>query len=109
MNDEINVLKLTLHGRLAGYLAGYQNGRNVLSFADDYKENRNRPTLSKIVVNPRPIGRGYKTGMRRAFRLRVCMQSVRCTLTIYILLQGYVPANSCIAYSLCLQGYRRAL
>ncbi len=22
---------------------------------------------------------------------------------------GYVPANSCIAYSLCLQGYRRAL
>ena len=27
--------------------------------------------LSKIVVNPRPIGRGYKTGMRRAFRLSV--------------------------------------
>ena len=25
------------------------------------------------------------------------------------LAQGYVPANSCIAYSLCLQGYRRAL
>ena len=32
--------------------------------------------FSKIVVNPRPIGRGYKTGMRRAFRLSVCTCSV---------------------------------
>lgn len=35
--EEINVLKLTLHDRLIGYLAGYQNGRNVLSFADDFR------------------------------------------------------------------------
>ncbi len=26
-----------------------------------------------------------------------------------VVAKGYVPANSCIAYSLCLQGYRRAL
>jgi len=37
--DETSVLKLTLHGRLVGYLAGFQNGRNVLSFADEFKDN----------------------------------------------------------------------
>ncbi len=46
--DEINVLKLTLHGRLAGYLAGFQNGRNALSFADDFKDDPSRPTFSLI-------------------------------------------------------------
>ncbi|NOX08582.1 MAG: type II toxin-antitoxin system HipA family toxin [Gammaproteobacteria bacterium] len=46
--DEINVLKLTLHGRLVGYLAGFQNGRNVLSFADEFKGNPSRPTFSLI-------------------------------------------------------------
>ncbi|BCG64989.1 MAG: serine/threonine-protein kinase HipA [Methyloprofundus sp.] len=46
--DEINVLKLTLHGRLAGYLAGFQNGRNVLSFADEFKDDPLRPTFSLI-------------------------------------------------------------
>jgi len=46
--DEINVLKLSLHGRLAGYLAGFQNGRNVLSFADEFKDDPSRPTFSLI-------------------------------------------------------------
>jgi len=46
--DEISVLKITLHGRLVGYLAGYQNGRNVLSFADDFKNDADRPTFSLI-------------------------------------------------------------
>jgi len=46
--NEITVLKLTLHGRLVGYLAGYQNGRNVLSFADDFKNDVDRPTFSLI-------------------------------------------------------------
>ena len=46
--DEINVLKLTLHGRLVGYLAGFQNGRNVLSFSDEFKGDGNRPTFSLI-------------------------------------------------------------
>ena len=26
--DEVNVLQLTLHGRLVGYLAGFRHGRN---------------------------------------------------------------------------------
>ncbi len=46
--DEINVLKLTLHGRLVGYLAGFHNGRNVLSFADEFREDTSRPTFSLI-------------------------------------------------------------
>jgi serine/threonine-protein kinase HipA len=46
--EEITVLKLTLHDRLAGYLAGYQNGRNVLSFAGEFRNDTNRPTFSLI-------------------------------------------------------------
>lgn len=46
--DEANVLKLVLHGRLVGYLAGFQNGRNVLSFADEFKNDISRPTFSLI-------------------------------------------------------------
>ncbi len=46
--DEIRVLKLTLHGKLVGYLAGFQNGRNVLSFADEFKHNPSRLTFSLI-------------------------------------------------------------
>jgi serine/threonine-protein kinase HipA len=46
--DEINVLKLTLHGRLVGYLAGFHNSRNVLSFADEFKKDAGRPTFSLI-------------------------------------------------------------
>jgi serine/threonine-protein kinase HipA len=52
MNDhgtiEVNVLKLSLHGRLVGYLAGFQDGRNVLTFADEYKSDATRPTFSLI-------------------------------------------------------------
>lgn len=43
---EMGVLKLTLHGRLVGYLAGFQNGRNVLSFAEEFTNDTNRPTFS---------------------------------------------------------------
>ena len=43
--DEFNVLRLTLHGRLVGYLAGFQDGRNVLTFADEYKSDAGRPTF----------------------------------------------------------------
>jgi len=46
--NEINVLRLTLHGRLVGYLAGFLNGRNVLSFADEFKADASRPTFSLI-------------------------------------------------------------
>jgi len=47
-NNEINVLKLTLHNKLMGYLAGFNNGRNVLSVADEFKNNPSRPTFSLI-------------------------------------------------------------
>ncbi len=46
--DEINVLKLSLHGRLVGYLAGFLNGRNVLSFAEEFVADTGRPTFSLI-------------------------------------------------------------
>ena len=46
--EEITVLKLTLHDRLIGYLAGFQNGRNVLSFADEFRDDNGRPTFSLI-------------------------------------------------------------
>ena len=46
--EEINVLKLTLHEKLVGYLAGFKNGRNVLSFADEFKADTGRPTFSLI-------------------------------------------------------------
>lgn len=46
MTMEINVLKLTLHGHLVGYLAGTKNGRNVLYFAKSYQSSTARPTFS---------------------------------------------------------------
>lgn len=46
--EEITVLKLTLHGRLVGYLAGFQGGKNVLTFAEEFKTDALRPTLSLI-------------------------------------------------------------
>jgi serine/threonine-protein kinase HipA len=53
--NEINVLKLTLHGSLVGYLVGYQNGRNVLSFSDAFKSDLNRPTFSLTTNNRFPL------------------------------------------------------
>lgn len=44
----IKFLKLTLHGHLVGYLAGYQNGRNILTFSAEFKQNPSRPSLSLI-------------------------------------------------------------
>ena len=46
MTTEINVLKLTLHGHLVGYLAGAKNGRNLLYFAESYQSSTTRPTFS---------------------------------------------------------------
>ncbi|MCR6653258.1 MAG: type II toxin-antitoxin system HipA family toxin [Cellvibrionaceae bacterium] len=47
-NNEIRVLKLTLHGQLVGYLAGFQNSKNVLVFADSYRDDPDRNTFSLI-------------------------------------------------------------
>ena len=47
-DDEVNVLQLTLHGRLIGCLAGFSNGRNVLRFAEEFTGDPGRPTFSLI-------------------------------------------------------------
>ena len=41
-------MQLSIHDELVGYLAGFQNGRNVLTFADSFIHNPNRPTFSLI-------------------------------------------------------------
>ena len=46
--NQVNVLRLTLQGRLVGYLAGYLNGRSLLSFADEFRYDLDRPTFSLI-------------------------------------------------------------
>lgn len=48
MSNAVNVIQLTLHGELVGYLAGYLNGRNVLIFADEFSSNAHRSTFSLI-------------------------------------------------------------
>ena len=48
VNDEVNILQLTIHGALVGYLAGFKNGRNVLSIADTFKNDPEHPTFSLI-------------------------------------------------------------
>lgn len=50
--NEVNVLKLSLDGKSIGYLAGYQNGRNVLSFTEEFKQDINRPTFS-LTTHPK--------------------------------------------------------
>jgi len=50
--NEVNVLLLSIHGALIGYLTGFKNGRNVLSIADEFKSNPERPTFS-LITHPR--------------------------------------------------------
>ena len=47
-NDEVNFLKLSLHGTLVGYLAGYRSGKNLLIFSEEFQQDSNRPTFSLI-------------------------------------------------------------
>lgn len=44
--EQAMVLELTLHGAKTGYLAGYRDGRNVLTFTPEFKEDSSRPTLT---------------------------------------------------------------
>jgi len=48
MSSAVNVIQLTLHGELVGYLIGFQSGRNVLIFADKFSNNAHRSTFSLI-------------------------------------------------------------
>ncbi|MDP3517877.1 MAG: type II toxin-antitoxin system HipA family toxin [Pseudohongiella sp.] len=49
--EQVGVLKLTLHGQLVGYLAGFQGGRNIITFADRFKGDAARFTFS-LVTHP---------------------------------------------------------
>jgi serine/threonine-protein kinase HipA len=51
-DEEILVLRLSVHGHLVGYLAGFRNGRNVLSFAESFRTDPDRPTFS-LITHPR--------------------------------------------------------
>lgn len=44
--EHVRVLELTLHGYRVGFVAGYRSGRNVLTFAPEFRENKRRPTFS---------------------------------------------------------------
>ena len=46
VNDSVEMLRLELHGRHLGYLAGYQNGRNIVVFDEAWRFDASRPTLS---------------------------------------------------------------
>ena len=52
MRENVSVIKLTLHGRLVGYLTGFQSGRNVLTFLDEFRGDSRRPTLS-LTTHPK--------------------------------------------------------
>ncbi len=45
---EVRVLRLSLHSRLVGFLVGFRDGRNVLTFAEEFRSDVLRPTLSLI-------------------------------------------------------------
>lgn len=44
--EEVHVLEITLHSIKVGYLTGYKDGRNILTFAPEFTENSSRPTLT---------------------------------------------------------------
>ncbi len=46
--DTVSVLELTLHGVTVGYLAGYRDGRTILTFTPEFMSNEARPTFSLI-------------------------------------------------------------
>jgi serine/threonine-protein kinase HipA len=52
MGENVSVIKLTLHGQLVGYLAGFQSGRNVLTFLDEFRGDSRRPTFS-LTTHPK--------------------------------------------------------
>lgn len=52
VSDVVNVLQLKVHDVLVGYLVGFTNGRNVLSIADEFKNDSERPTFS-LITHPK--------------------------------------------------------
>lgn len=48
--EQVAALKLTLHGQLLGYVAGYAHNRTVLSLAPSFVEDANRPASGLLQV-----------------------------------------------------------
>lgn len=46
--ETVSVLELTLHGATVGFLAGYRDGRTILTFAPEFAANEARSTFSLI-------------------------------------------------------------
>jgi serine/threonine-protein kinase HipA len=46
VHESVRVLMISLHGSTVGYLAGYAGGRNILTFAPEYRANDPRPTFT---------------------------------------------------------------
>ncbi|PID77196.1 MAG: phosphatidylinositol kinase [Deltaproteobacteria bacterium] len=51
---KVHFLELSLHGHLVGWLAGFQDGRNILHFAPEFSANNKRPTLSILTYEKFP-------------------------------------------------------
>jgi serine/threonine-protein kinase HipA len=49
--NSVSVLKLILHHVVIGYLAGFQNGKNILVFTDAFRRDSQRPALS-VLTSP---------------------------------------------------------
>ena len=45
---DVTVLELNLHGVIVGYLAGFRDGRNILTFAPGFANDPSRSTFSLI-------------------------------------------------------------
>lgn len=67
---KISVLRLSLHDRLVGYLAGFQDGRNVLTFADQFSADPNRPTFT-LTTHPQFPGSSRRLTQSWARRQRL--------------------------------------
>lgn len=52
--ETVSVLELSLHGARVGYLAGYRDGRTILTFTSEFKSNTDRPTFSLITHSSFP-------------------------------------------------------
>ena len=50
--EQVSALKLTLHGRLVGYVAGYAHNRTVLSLEPEFIADARRPALTLSLANP---------------------------------------------------------
>jgi len=55
--ETVEVLKLSLYGVTVGHLAGYQSGRNILVFDQEYVANTDRPTLTLSGASEHPASK----------------------------------------------------